>query len=399
MGASMDDRSSVMDYPAPLVTVGDDGALDFSRAYGVGVGDWDRFTVAWLYSQYASPAEERAALDALVTDVYASGLRYVADQHSRPVSAGHPVGSLWDNGSDPVAFLEETLAVRRIALDGFGRDRLAEGQSLADLQTVFAPIYLYHRYQALAAAKLIGGINFSYALNGDGAGGVTPVPPVEQRGALSALLRTLTPETLAIDPAIQRLMQPPLDAREPVLGRERIDTQIAPMFDPWQAASAASRLTFSVLFDSARLGRVAVQAAADDAFMGVATVLQQTADTVFAPGASDAAVQLAVQWQYLAALMALDHDNGAGPSVRAESRAALLRAQRLLTAKRSGLAQSASQRAWLAATIERYLADGELPTGAVPAAAEIPPGSPIGSDAASCWHCDSAALLGTPLAR
>ncbi len=393
MGASMDDRASVMDYPAPLVTVGDDGGLDFSRAYGVGVGPWDKFTVAWLYSQFPSSVDERDALNTLVDDVYASGLRFVADRHSRPVSAAHPVGSLWDNGSDPVAFLNETLRVREIALARFGLDSLAAGQPVSDLQTVFAPIYLYHRYQTLAAAKLIGGINFDYALAGTDIEGVTPVSNDDQRRALAAVLNTVSVDTLHIDERIRRLMLPPINPGEPILGRERVDSGVAPMFDPWHAASAASRLTFSVLLDSARLGRVALQHADDADYMGVTAVLAQAADAVFS-ATDKPELQFAIQWQYLAALMRLDQSGSSSPVVRAASRAALSDAAAILSARRSGLAQSQAQRSWMATVITRYLDKGEIPESGLPDMPEIPPGSPIGAGATSCWHCDSEALLG-----
>ncbi len=55
--ASTYGRESVMDYPAPLVTIDDHGDLDFSEAYGVGVGEWDKHAIRWAYSQF--PAGRR----------------------------------------------------------------------------------------------------------------------------------------------------------------------------------------------------------------------------------------------------------------------------------------------------------------------------------------------------
>ncbi|HEY8947776.1 MAG TPA: DUF5117 domain-containing protein, partial [Rhizomicrobium sp.] len=46
--ASTQDRASVMDYPAPRISL-IDGKPDLSDAYGVGVGKWDMATVDWLY--------------------------------------------------------------------------------------------------------------------------------------------------------------------------------------------------------------------------------------------------------------------------------------------------------------------------------------------------------------
>lgn len=41
-------RYSVMDYPAPRVELRD-GKLSLADAYGTGLGEWDRFLVAYLY--------------------------------------------------------------------------------------------------------------------------------------------------------------------------------------------------------------------------------------------------------------------------------------------------------------------------------------------------------------
>jgi hypothetical protein len=55
------------------------------------------------------------------------------------------------------------------------------------------PIWLIHRYQLEAAAKLLGGVDFSYAVTGDNRQ-ARAVPGADQRRALEALLATLRPE-------------------------------------------------------------------------------------------------------------------------------------------------------------------------------------------------------------
>ena len=112
--ASSDRKASVMDYPAPDVRV-KDGKLDFSNSYGVGVGGWDSFTTDWLYGQHS-----KTERDTLIRQAYGAGLTYVADREGRSIGTGHPDGSVWDNGLDAVATLNEVMQVRRIALDNFG---------------------------------------------------------------------------------------------------------------------------------------------------------------------------------------------------------------------------------------------------------------------------------------
>ena len=210
------------------------------------------------------------------------------------------------------------------------------------------------------------------------------------RAALAALAATLEPEALAISDRVLALMQPPFDSREPILGRERIESRRAPLFDPLAAAGAAARLTLGSVLDGTRMARVTLQHARDAEQLGPEEVFDALSQVVFAPGAAAPEVQYAVQWQYVTALVTLDGDADADAPVRAAARQALGNAQRQLEHRR--LPQSAAERSWLARVIARYLSSGEWPAERLPAVAEIPPGSPIGSGS-NCWHCDSATLL------
>ena len=162
--ASTQGRYSVMDYPGPRVTLDASGAPSLRDAYGVGVGPWDRFMIKWLYS-----AQTDAQAKPLEAQARAKGLRFVADNDARPVSSGQPLGSLWDDGPDPIGELKRILAVRRAAVERFGTGALPAGESLAELRRAFVPIWLLDRYQVEAAAKSVGGVNFPYAVNGDNA--------------------------------------------------------------------------------------------------------------------------------------------------------------------------------------------------------------------------------------
>lgn len=85
-GSTYDDRASVMDYPGPHITIVNGNTLDFSDAYKVGIGSWDRFAINWLYHENApgtDPKAAKAALEAIVRQGYAQGLRFVADADAR----------------------------------------------------------------------------------------------------------------------------------------------------------------------------------------------------------------------------------------------------------------------------------------------------------------------------
>jgi len=119
---SSDGKSTVMDYPAPDVRL-IKGKLDVSQAYGVGIGAWDKVSAAWLYGE-TTAAERDALLDAAAEE----SLTFVGDLDGRSAGTAHPDASVWDNGDDPVASLENVMAVRAYALERFGPDNLPEGR-------------------------------------------------------------------------------------------------------------------------------------------------------------------------------------------------------------------------------------------------------------------------------
>ncbi|MEL7298374.1 MAG: zinc-dependent metalloprotease [Pseudomonadota bacterium] len=387
MAASADDRASVMDYPAPLVRARD-GRMDFSSVYTNEIGRWDKFTVQWLYGEAPATTTEQQWLDGLVTSAYGSGLHFVADQHARPVGAAHPRGSLWDNGGDPIDELTAVMTVRELALQDFGARALLSGQAQSDLRTILAPIYLYHRYQTLAAAKLVGGYQFDYALHGKDASAMTPVAADRQRAATAAVAATLSEDTLALPSDITALLLPPMYAREPIMGRERIDSRLGVAFDTAQAAAAAARITLGALLNAQRLGRVAQQHANNADSLSIASVLDAIESEVFVGSAGPE--RHAVQVQYLRQLMLLDKDGNAALSVRAAARYRLSTLVDRLN-RRGGLdATSAETRGWLKQWVEAHLAGSDVSGDGSGIDVEIPPGSPIGD---TCWHCDSAQLL------
>ena len=69
---------------------------------------------------------------------------------------------------------------------------------MSTLEEAFVPIYMFHRYQLEATAKLLGGLYYTYAVRGDGQKISEIVSPQDQRGALDVLLHTLQPDVLAI---------------------------------------------------------------------------------------------------------------------------------------------------------------------------------------------------------
>jgi hypothetical protein len=252
--ASTVDRSSVMDYPPPLVKLASDGTLDLSDAYATGIGDWDKVSITWGYSDFAPGTDEHAALDKILIDAFGRGLRYLTDQDARPAGSSSSVAHLWDSGSNAVDELNRIMQVRAAALHRFGENNVREGAPLATIEDVLAPIYMYHRYQVEAASKLVGGMDYTFALRGDGELPTQIVAPTEQRRALAAVLATLKPETLALPESLLKIIPP----RPPVYPRDREDFKIhtSPAFDALAPAESAAQHTLQFLFNPERAARL-----------------------------------------------------------------------------------------------------------------------------------------------
>jgi hypothetical protein len=270
--ASAYGRSSVMDYPAPLVTIAEDGTLDLSQAYGVGIGAYDKFAVTYLYSDFPEGTDEAAALDEIVRDALERGVRFASDQDARPAGAAHPLAALWDNGSDPVAMLEHEIEVRRIGMEHFGASAIRLGEPMAALQEVLVPLYLHHRYQVEATAHTLGGADYNFALRGDGQTTIEIVPGARQRRALDAMLLTIEPEFLAIPERILHLIPP----RAFGMGAgELFTSRTSPTFDPLSAATAAADLTIGLILQPQRMARLIEFNARDESSPALAEVVDR----------------------------------------------------------------------------------------------------------------------------
>src|SRR5690606_24802109 len=126
------------------------------------------------------------------------------------------------------------MQVRRIGLDQFGIRNIPIGSPLSELERTFLPLYLHHRYQLTAATKMIGGVNYTYAVRGAAgpspATVAEPIAAAKQREALAAVLATLDPRELAIPDNILRLIPP--TAYGYGSGRtENFAKRTSPMFD------------------------------------------------------------------------------------------------------------------------------------------------------------------------
>src|SRR6266849_2318315 len=326
--ASTTNRASVMDYPAPLVKLGADGLPDISDAYAKGIGEWDKVTIAYGYQDFPAGTDEQAALDKTLSDAFKRGLVYLTDQDARPASASSSVAHLWDNGANVVDGLANVMAVRAAALRRFGENNIREGAPMATLEDVLAPLYMYHRYQVEAVAKLVGGEDYTFSLRGRGDRNPQIIAPEDQRRALAVVLDTIKPEALALPESVLRLIPP----RPSGYARTREDFRIStfPTFDALAPAEAFANHVSDFLLNQERAARLVEFHARDARNPGFDEVLDKTLEATWkAPiGAGyQAEIRRTVNMVVLNDLMALAVNDRASNQVRAiaEHRLSLLR--------------------------------------------------------------------------
>lgn len=239
--ASTHGRASVMDYPPPFVQLSAAGEIDLSNAYATGIGEWDKVAIRFGYAEPGAPLD-------------AKGIPYITDRDARAAGGAHTGGHLWDAGPNAVDELNRIMKVRAKALDQFSESRIRFGAPLSTLEEVLVPVYLFHRYQLEAAAKVVGGLNYSYAVRGDGQTVAEIVPAEEQRGALEALMGTLDPAALTVPEHILKLLPPHPPDYDAT--REDFHSRTAITFDSLAPVEAAADLTVSMLLNPERATRL-----------------------------------------------------------------------------------------------------------------------------------------------
>ena len=373
--------TSVMDYPHPWITLDAEGKPALDKAYTVGIGAWDKAAIRYGYSQFTPGTDESTALNGLLQQNEKDGLRYITDEDSRPLGSAHPYAHLWDNGPDAAAELERILNVRKAALARFNENAIRPGEPMSELEETLVPLYLLHRYQTEAAAKLIGGLNYRYAVRSDGAMVTEMIPPEEQRKALSAVLQTLDPGALTLSPDFLSML-PPNPPGYPRTG-EAFKGYTGLTFDPQGAVEAAANLTASLLLEPTRASRLVEYHAKDPKSPGLGEVIDQTIQTTWeAPrqGGVLEQTQFSVETVVLKHLMRLCVSNEASPQARAVALSKVSDLEDWLSDQLEGDVPSELEAHWSASLddIERFWKDPEK--FSIPPVLATPAGQPIGSD-------------------
>ena len=373
-------RISVMDYPHPLVTLRADGSLDHSQAYADGIGEWDKVAIAYGYQDFPDGTNEDEALQRILDQAWTRDLRYMTNQDL----GAHARVNQWSNGTNAAAELGRMLDVRRAALSRFGENAIRRGMPMAQIEEVLVPLYLHHRYQVDAAANVVGGMHYAYAMRGDNREPVRMASATEQRAALAALVGAISPATLALPPDLLKKIPP----RPSGYGRTRelFPRYTGLMFDAVSPAVAAADLVASALLAPDRAARLVEQKAIDPSLPGLEEVIDALLAGSFGAATRSAyeeEVRRAVERVVVDELMEL-----AGSAPMSQVRAiATLKLQRRaaelgqVAGRSSGSEGDVAQAVLVAADIQRFLTRPANPVGTRFPAPVAPPGAPIGEPA------------------
>jgi hypothetical protein len=362
-------RISVMDYPHPLVTLRNDGTMDFSDVYTNSIGEWDKVAIRYGYGVFPE-ATEAAELKKVLDSAWDKDIKYMTNQDSNL----HPRVDQWHNGTDMAAELTRMMGIRRAGLERFGETAIQKDWPMAMIEEVLVPLYLHHRYAVEAAASTVAGQNYIYAFRGDGRVPVEWVAGPAQRAALDALLATIRPSELTLSTAVLSKVPP----RPSGYGRTRelFPRYTGGAFDPITPAVVAADMTVGFLLTNDRAARLVSQAAVNPSLPGLSDVITRVIDATFGAKAAtpyEAEIKRAIERVVVDRLIDLA-DTAPMAQVRAIATHHL---KALQSRPGAGTVPDSAHYGLLATDIKRFLDRPSAPARdyAQPAP---PPGAPIG---------------------
>ncbi len=363
---------SVMDYPHPLEKLRADGTIDLSEAYAARIGDWDKVAINYGYRQLPK-GDEQPVLTKILDDAWAEDLRYMTNQDTD----AHPRVDQWSNGVNQADELNRLMKIRRAALNRLGEHTIRKGEPMATIEEPLVPIYMYHRYSVESAASMVAGIDYIYAMRGDGRTPLKWETAANQRKALDALANTLKPSELAVPKQVLDAIPP----RPPGFGRHRelFPRTTGDGFDPLSPATIASDVTIGFVLELDRSARMVAQHALDSALPGLEEVIDRLTKATFdAPVASPYETEIRRAEERVLVDRVMWLATGApNPQVRAIAALKLSKLAARLKAETPASESEQAQHALLAADIKRFLDRPADPMKPLPAP-DAPPGAPIG---------------------
>lgn len=373
--SSVNSRSSVMDYPHPLVKLSN-GKIDLSDAYTSGIGEWDKVSISYGYSDFPDGSDEKKELSKILDAAFDRGLFYLTDQDSRGT---HPLTHVWDNGEHPVDELYRLMQIRKVALDNFSEKKIRVGESLSTLEEILVPVYLFHRYQIEASCAVIGGLYYNHNVRGGSQNLPSFVPAEEQIKALDALLEVLAPQNLAISKDILDILPP----RAPGLRQndELFPGRTGIIFDPLSAAESIARICLDKLLNPEKAARLVLFKTQSDEQPGLEEILDRLIDGTLYARYRDkyyCELQRTVNSVLIDKLILLAANKDNAPQVRAISHNELLKIKNWISEGAAGTDKDRiAHLNFLSARIDFYFENPDRII--IPTKQSVPAGAPIGS--------------------
>ena len=251
--SSANNRSSVMDYPHPKIDIVN-GNINIDNAYSKNIGDWDKVSVRYAYTDFQENENEDVKLNDIIEEAVNKGLYFLSDSDSRPVGSANPFSHLWDNGEFPYIELDKLLKVRDLALKNIDLDNLVDGEPYDRIEDILVPIYMLHRYQIESAAKAIGGVDYLYFVKNKNNDKVKFVDSKLQKESLKSLLNVLNPKNLVLPTNLIQILSP-RSFRNPRT-RENFESNTGVTFDYINASSSIINHTLTFLMNPERINRI-----------------------------------------------------------------------------------------------------------------------------------------------
>ena len=251
--SSANNRSSVMDYPHPKIDIVN-GNINIDNAYSKNIGDWDKVSVRYAYTDFQENENEDVKLNDIIEEAVNKGLYFLSDSDSRPAGSANPFSHLWDNGEFPYKELDKLLKVRDLALKNIDLDNLVDGEPYDRIEDILVPIYMLHRYQIESAAKAIGGVDYLYFVKNKNNDKVKFVDSKLQKESLKSLLNVLNPKNLVLPTNLIQILSP-RSFRNPRT-RENFESNTGVTFDYINASSSIINHTLTFLMNPERINRI-----------------------------------------------------------------------------------------------------------------------------------------------
>ena len=382
--ASTNNRSSVMDYPHPLIEI-KDNEIYFNNAYDKGIGEWDKITVAYSYSELSGNQNEEKELKNILNNATAKGYRFISDYDARTLDGSHAFAHLWDNGDVAYEGLDDVINIRRKAIQNFSEFNVPKGSPNSVLEDVFVPLYFFHRYQTEATAKIIAGMDYNYSLTGSNQSKFSYLNKSTQLNALSSLMKTLEADFLAI-PKDKLELFPPRAFGYP-RSRESFKSNLGPAFDPFSVSETSADMTLSLILRPKRLNRLIYQHALDNSNLSLNELYDYISEkTIFLKKPSDSSgedsylneIQHIVNLTLLKRIFSVINDESSSFQVKSISNDFLNKLSREFSSKKNRNLKLSKYAYYYLKMIRDFERNPKAYKSNIPL--KIPDGSPIGMD-------------------